>query len=353
MSTHTPPSPSERLQIHLARLLLRLPVRATRRWVGPPPEIDQQRLDPQVHWMMRLQRYSGAPMHTMTPQQARRHTWLTARITDPPAQPMAAVLQEVLHTEHGDLGLRLYRPSTAPPKAPALVYYHGGGYVIGDLDTHDAACRLLAHHSGCVVAAVDYRLAPEHPCPAAAQDALAAFLEIHRRAADWSLDPERIAVGGDSAGGNLAAVACQQARDAGLPQPHFQLLIYPATDRTPHQRPSTQLFAQGQVLTAQLLRWFSRHYLKGSGVRSSDPRVSPLLHPDLSGLPPALLVIAGFDVLRDEGLAYAEALQAAGTPAQVHLHPSLFHGFVQTLGVVDEGLRAWEQAAAALREAMR
>ena len=226
----------------------------------------------------------------------------------------------------GQIPARHYRPATAP--APLLVFYHGGGWTIGDLDTHDALCRLTCRDADVQVLSIDYRLAPEHPAPAAVEDAYTAFRWAHEHAGDLGAIPGKMAVGGDSAGGNLAAVVSQLARDEDPkgPKPVLQWLIYARTDCTAQTR-SLSLFAEGFLLTKREIDWFEAQYLGGSGVEPTDPLVSPLLADSLAGLPPALIATAGFDPLRDEGNRYAAALRAAGTPVDLRSWGSLTHGF--------------------------
>jgi acetyl esterase/lipase len=225
----------------------------------------------------------------------------------------------------GEIRARHYRPASGD-SGPLLVFYHGGGWVIGDLDTHDALCRLTCRDAGVHVLSIDYRLAPEHPAPAAVEDAYASFRWAYEHAGELGAIPGRVAVGGDSAGGNLAAVVCQLARDEGAPAPVLQWLIYPRTDFTAQTR-SMSLFARGFLLTRRDMDWFHAQYLRGSGVAATDPRVSPLLAQSLSGLAPALIAVAGFDPLRDEGESYAAALRAAGTAVDLRCMGSLTHGF--------------------------
>jgi acetyl esterase len=227
----------------------------------------------------------------------------------------------------GQIPVRHYRPTTAEP-APLLVFYHGGGWTIGDLDTHDALCRLTCRGADTHVLSIDYRRAPEHPAPAAVEDAYAAFRWAHEHAGDLGAIPGKVAVGGDSAGGNLAAVVSQLARDDDPegPKPVLQWLIYPQTDCTAQTR-SLSLFAKGFLLTKREIDWFEAQYLGGSGVEPTDPRVSPLLADSLAGLPPALIATAGFDPLRDEGDRYAAALRDAGTPVDSRSFGPLTHGF--------------------------
>lgn len=229
----------------------------------------------------------------------------------------------------GDIVARHYRPSTADPRGedpPLLVFYHGGGWVIGDLDTHDALCRLTCRDAGIQVLSIDYRLAPEHPAPAAIEDAWAAFQWASEHAADLGAAPGKVAVGGDSAGGNLAAVVSQLARDSGGPVPVLQWLLYPRTDFTAQTR-SISLFARGFLLTKRDMDWFESQYLRRSGIDPTDTRVSPALAESLAGLAPALISVAGFDPLRDEGEDYASALRAAGVDVDLRYMGSLTHGF--------------------------
>jgi acetyl esterase len=220
-------------------------------------------------------------------------------------------------------------PGNPMGSEPLLVFFHGGGFVVGDLETHDGLCRLMCRDAGVHVLAVDYRLAPEHKAPAAVEDCYAAYLWAVEHAAELGADSERVAVGGDSAGGNLATVVSRLARDdrdRGVPLPALQLLIYPATNFAADTRSKT-LFADGFFLTKRHMDWFRDSYLIGASIDRSDPRISPLLADDLAGLPPALLLTAGFDPLRDEGNLYAEALTAAGVAVDHRQYGSMIHAF--------------------------
>ncbi|MGO9926266.1 MAG: alpha/beta hydrolase [Mycobacterium sp.] len=265
-----------------------------------------------------------------------------------------------IHVEVEDLSLpgpagairaRHYRPASGET-GPLLVFYHGGGWVIGDLDTHDALCRLTCRDAGVHVLSIDYRLAPEHPAPAAVEDAYAAFRWAYEHAGELGAIPGRVAVGGDSAGGNLAAVVCQLARDAaqneGGPTPVFQWLIYPRTDFTAQTR-SLSLFARGFLLTRRDIDWFHAQYVRGSGVAATDPRLSPLLAESLSGLAPALIAVAGFDPLRDEGESYAAALRAAGTAVDLRCMGSLTHGFASLFQLGGDSAVGTSELISALR----
>lgn len=247
----------------------------------------------------------------------------------------------------GPLAIRVYRPAGAGV-TPVVVFFHGGGWVIGDLDTHDGGCAALASASGCTIVAVDYRLAPEAPFPAPIEDCLAATIWVADHAAELGVDAARLAVAGDSAGGNLAAVVAQIARDLGEPTIRFQLLVYPVTDYEFTSRSMVDN-ADGYLLTTDMMRWFFGHYLAGDVEVAHDPRVSPLRADDLADLPPAHIITAGYDPLRDQGNAYAAALGAAGVPVELAEYDGMFHGFFNLGSVLDTAGEAVDRAAGALR----
>ena len=262
-------------------------------------------LHPQARALLDLIAERGVPpTHTLSPQEARAVYRDRRGFTQPAPPPVASVQSLQAEGPLGPIPLRLYRPlgTMADQVLPALVYYHGGGWVIGDLDTHDTLCRELANGSGCAVVSVDYRLAPEHRFPAAVDDAIAAARWVRREAAALKLDAQRIAVGGDSAGGNLAAVVALSVRGSSAPPLAFQLLIYPATDMRAVAE-SHRTNAQGYILTADSVSYYRGHYI-ADPAQWSDWRASPLLAPDLKGLPPALVITAGYDPLRDEGFGW-------------------------------------------------
>jgi acetyl esterase len=274
------------------------------------------------------------------------------RVVEGPRIPLPSVREMSIAGAEGPLRARLYQPEEAAEEAsgPLLVYYHGGGWVRGDLDTHDQPCRLLAKSSGVSVLSVDYRLAPEYPFPAAVDDALAAFRDALARAAELGVDPGRIAVGGDSAGGHLAAVTAQlAAADDGF-APAFQLLIYPATDSA-EVAASRVTFAEGFVLTKEEMDWYEERFLSPTQDRR-DPRVSPLWAQDLSNLPPGLVVTAGFDPLRDEGEAYARRLREAGVPTLLRRHAGYVHGFIHSLALGSGAREALAEIGGVLRGAL-
>ncbi len=249
----------------------------------------------------------------------------------------------------GEVPIRIYRPSSEEIH-PVLIYYHGGGWVIGSLDTHDHACRALCEGSGCAVVSVDYRLAPEHPFPAAVDDSYGALEWVAANSEALGVDVKRLAVGGDSAGGNLAAVVSQLARDRGGPEISFQLLIYPGVDAAT-QHPSVEENAEAPILTRDHMIWFRDHYLQGADL-GRDPRVSPIRADSLEGLPPALVQTAECDPLRDEGMAYGEALRNAGVETTVTNYDGMVHAFFQLSPILDAGRRAVEEACSALRSAL-
>ncbi len=252
----------------------------------------------------------------------------------------------------GEIRFRRYRPigsmtgGSAAGPLPTLIYYHGGGFVIGNIETHDSTCRRLANKSRCQVISIDYRLAPEHPFPAPIDDGIASFRYIRDNAASFEADPRRIAVGGDSAGGAIAAVVCQSCRAAGEKMPAFQMLIYPATDSS-QQSASRQEFAAGYFLDKELIDWFWDAYAPPD-TDLEDLRLSPLLEKDFAGLPPAFVLTAGFDPLRDEGRAYANRLIEAGVKTTYVNYPGTIHGFFSLTRFLQQGLKANDEAAAVL-----
>lgn len=309
-------------------------------------------LDPQARALLDLMIARGVPpTHTLPVAEARRFYLERRGVTQPEPPPVGRVRALQADGPQGPIALRLFEPPGEGGARPLLVYFHGGGWTIGDLDTHDALCRQLCLAGDVAVLSVDYRLAPEHRFPAAFDDALAATRWARREAAALGLDGTRLAIGGDSAGGNLAAAVAIALRDAGDPPPALQLLIYPATDMRA-VAPSHTVNAQGYLLTADSIAWFRSHYI-ADAADWSDWRASPLLAPDLSRLPPALVLTAGFDPLRDEGRQYADALSAAGTPAQYVCFERQIHGFITMGRVIDEANLAVEVCGAALRRALR
>lgn len=310
-------------------------------------------LDPQVEALLGELAALGYPaLEDCSPEEARRN--LASRIDGfsetedivlsrdgvAPAEELPGGLDAIAYRE--------YRPNDSPV-LPALVYFHGGGWVIGDLDTHEAVCRAFANAAGCAVFSVDYRLAPEHKYPAAADDCYAFTRWLAENSAREGVDDRRIAVGGDSAGGNLAAVVALMARDSGLPKLCCQLLIYPVTDYC-LETPSYLENAEGYGLTLAGMRWFWDHYL-GSESDGSEFKASPLQAESLAGLPPAYVITAGFDPLRDEGDAYAARLIEAGIPVELDRYEGMIHGFCVYLGRLEQAGVSVARMSAALRRA--
>jgi len=325
-----------------------LPPRLPRLLFGEPPVLDGQQLAPDIHTLLWLDRLTSDDdmAREKGVVQARAKRLKEARIVAHwPPIPMARVEAVEITGPAGTIDARLYVPAGEP--APLLVYFHGGGWVIGDLDTHDDPCRFLASRASVRILAVDYRLAPEHPFPAAAEDALAAYAWAATNSEQLGAIAERIGVGGDSAGANLAAATCLIARDTGLPQPAMQLLIYPVTE-TAGTAPSRQSFGEGFLLTRGDMEWFEERYLP-PGVDRDDPRVALLNAPDLRALPPAYIATAGFDPLRDEGEAYAQRLREAGVRVALRRHPGLVHTFANLTAICPTARAAMHEAAGALR----
>jgi acetyl esterase len=289
--------------------------------------IDGNTLDPSIQAMLVAQRAIGMSSLAVAgdPIATRRQNREATASLDEPGVHAAHIEAVAIPGPAGTIPARHYSPAEAG--APLLVFFHGGGFVFGDLETHDAACRLICRDAGVHVLAVDYRLAPEHKAPAASDDAYAAYLWALEHAAELGADPDRVAVGGDSAGGCLAALVTIAARDAGIPLPALQWLIYPVTDLRGGTTSRT-LFADGFLLTKRNMDWFEGAYVEGSGIDVTDPRVSPLLADDLTGLSPALVITAGFDPLRDEGEQYAEKLRAAGVTVDARRMGPMTHAFL-------------------------
>lgn len=334
----------ERRLYRAARLLAHVPDVLKIALSGEPPiVIDGQQLDPQLQLIRSAARGRALPGLVEPTVAAGRERY--RRQTDVfrgPATRVERVRDIEMPTAAGRLRARHYTPftSTSSPggrRAAITVFFHGGGFVIGDLDTHDEPCRVLCRHAGIHVLSVAYRLAPEHPFPAALDDAVAAFEWTRANVESFGADPARVAVGGDSAGATLGAVVARVVDRARAPA--AQLLIYPGTDFD-SRRPSQDLFSDRFKLTRRDLIAFRDAYVGRTGVPFDDPRVSPLYAPSLAGLPPAVVAVAGFDPLRDDGLAYAERLAHAGVPVRTLRFSSLGHGFIHMTGVAPSARRA-------------
>lgn len=314
-----------------------------------PRSLIRGGLDPQAEALLQLMdKLNVPPLNTLTPTQSREMMKGWTALSSAP-QEVAQVEDLSVPGPAGPIPARIYTPQGAGP-FPILVYFHGGGWVICDLDTHDNLCRSLVNGASCVVVSVDYRLAPEHKFPAAVDDAYAATQWVADSANRINGDSARIAVGVDSAGGNLAAVVSLMARDRNGPRLVYQLLIYPATNLSSLDTDSHRDFGDGYLLTKVDVEYFRDHYL-GCEEDRWNWTASPLLAPDLSGLPPALVITGEFDVLRDEGEAYANRLKEAGVPTKCTRYAGMVHGFISMDGLLDRARDAIDEATAALHEA--
>jgi acetyl esterase len=305
-------------------------------------------LDPQAQRVIdAMAALNLKPMEESTPEEA-RESIRTRTAALGPFPDVAAVVDHRVPVAGGAIAVRAYSPG-GPGPHPALVYYHGGGWVIGDLYTHDGLCRSIANAARCAVLSVDYRLAPESKYPVAVEDSYAALLWIVANAERLGIDRHRIAVGGDSAGGNLATVMALMARDRTGPRLALQVLIYPVTDHDLDTR-SYRENATGYILTRDAMRWFWNHYLAREA-QGREPYASPLRAPSLAGLPPALVITAEYDPLCDEGEAYAARLRDAGVPVTLTRYPGMFHGFVRLTNVLDKARTALDEIASSVQKA--
>ncbi len=321
---------AESAQYRMARLTDAVPAGAIRRLGRRAEPVDGDTLDPHLAMVLALNDRLHPEREGLSVQERREGIRTGARVAAGPTIPVGPVRDLVVDGAAGTLRARHYAPPTSPAGKPLLVFLHGGGWVVGDIETHDQPCRLLCRYADVHVLSVDYRLAPEHPYPAAADDAVAAFAWAAANAEGLEADPGRVAVGGDSAGGNLAAVVAQATRDAGTAQPAVQLLLYPGTDASRPYR-SKDLFAEGYYLSKKQMDWYWEAY--AAGASRTDPRLSPMCADDLAGLAPALVTTAAFDPLRDEGEAYAGALRAAGVPVVLRRAPGLVHAYLSMSGI--------------------
>jgi acetyl esterase len=355
-----------RVESALFRTAMRLPTPVVRRLAGRPVMLDGQVLDAETQWLLRLERIAGEPAVETLPIPAGRRAIRRQSALAGGRQPIGETCDLEFPSSVGAIRARLYIPTSGTPRiptssstgtatvqdgSPLLVFIHGGGMIYGDLDTHDATCRLLAERADVRVLALDYRLAPEHPYPAAVEDCWAAFRWAVEHADELGADPQRVAVGGDSAGGYLAAVVAIKAAEAGVPCV-FQLLVYPVTDHV-DQTESRRLFADGFYLTRGFMDLAVQSYLGPTGDRA-DPLVSVQCTPVIpEGLAPALVVTAGFDPLRDEGELYARTLADAGVAVELRRYSGFVHGFFNVVGVGRANRAAVAEIAAKLKAGIR
>jgi acetyl esterase len=307
-------------------------------------------LDPQAKFLLDMIGLTSLPgVETLTPQQARdRYKQLSEMRKMMGQEPVHQVRDITVPGPAGGIPVRIYAPDIARP-APALIYFHGGGWVFGNIETHDHVCRALANQIPCVVLSVDYRLAPEAKFPAAVDDSYAATEWIAAHAGELGIDAKRIAVGGDSAGGNLSAIIAQVARDRKGPKLAYQLLIYPGIDMR-MTAPSIEENAAGPLLTKASIEWFIGHYLNNAAEKT-NPLASPGLAADVSGLPPAFIITAECDPLRDEAEEYGSRLQAAGVEVAIKRYAGMPHGFFSFTSGLDGATTAYKDSTAHLRRA--
>jgi acetyl esterase len=303
-------------------------------------------VDPQVQAVLdQLAALGAPPLHTLSVEDARAAMLMPAG----ELRAVGSIEDREIAGPAGKIPIRIYIPEGKGP-FPVLVFFHGGGWVIGNIESHDAVCRELTYAADCITISVDYRLAPEHKYPAAPEDCYAATCWAVENASSFNADPARVAIGGDSAGGNLTAVVALMARDRKGPKLAYQLLIYPVTDHYANSKPSYEENAEGYFLTKDAMIWFWDHYTSGED-DVQQAYASPLLAQDLSKLPPAMVITAEYDPLRDEGELYATRLQEAGIPVTVKRYHGMIHGFVSMHTMIDGGKQALADAAAGLRAA--
>jgi acetyl esterase len=346
------PRLSPRIEHRILRIVCGLPGGLQRAVLGEPPQIDGQRLATEIHPLLRLASLardeSASSSGRLSPQRARARIRANSAAAAGPKTGPGAIGDLAIPGPAGMIPARFYEPpGMGLENRPLIVYFHGGGWTIGDLDTCDGVCRFLACNVPAAVLSVGYRLAPEHPFPAAVEDAFAAYRWAAVDNSRLGADPSRIAVAGDSAGGNLAASLSLLSREDGGPSPAMQALIYPVTDTVGGQK-SRDTFAAGFLLTRADMDWFEGNYLT-AGTDRTDPRVSVLRSADLSGLPPAYVATAGFDPLRDEGEAYAMRMQEAGVSVALRRHPGLIHGFANMTAISPTAHAAMLELAGAIR----
>lgn len=342
------PGPADRAARLAMTALGTVPDAVVSRLSGAPRVVDGARLDPAVQLGLRVMPSTG--YQELPVAEARAGLDRESYLVSGRRVPLPSVRAVTVPGAAGDLAARLYSPVAGDETLPLLLFFHGGGWVLGGLDSHDAPCRHLCRDGRIRVLSVDYRLAPEHTFPAAADDALAVLRHVLAEPGRYHADPDRIAVGGDSAGGNITASACVRLAGAGERGPAFQLLVVPAVDFSRRTR-SREMFGEGYFLTEAHMDFYERSYLRTDADRT-DPVASPLLAGDLSGLPPTHVSTAGFDPLRDEGEAFARAVEAAGVPVTLRRHASIVHPFLNTIGISRASRVALDEIVADLRAAL-
>lgn len=342
-----------RIETLVAPLLLKLPGWLLVLLSGGRPKIrDGQRLHPQIQFIMAARAMGGQPMKLQNGavEASRKHMLAASTQFTSHVCRQVQTRDFTLETPAGALPAKLYSPAQVDHDAPVMLFFHGGGFVLGSIESHDAPCRVLAQDAAMHVLSVEYRLAPEAPFPAGVEDAVASYRYLLDHPAELGISPRKIFVGGDSAGANIATVLCYLAREQGLPQPDFQLLIYPVTDAH-NTSSSRKTLGEGLFLENHAMDWFTELYTDGNEALTMDPRCSPIFIENFSGLAPAHVVTAALDPLRDEGEALAKRLQEAGVRATHHREPGLIHGFINMLGIAPVAHEATDRIITRVREA--
>ena len=336
-------------QFFMLGMLLRPPQILLNWMTRAPWKVDGERLDPLTQYVFMLGKFGQRSMRRMGPEASRQYYAFLNRALDKPPPQVASAVDLRLDTRCGPRAARAYYASNGSEQ-PALMYIHGGGHTIGSIDTHDALCRRLCVVASCVVISIDYRLAPEYPFPAAPRDCFDAFQSVVARSAELGIARDRIGIGGDSAGGNLATVVASMTRGSPVPSPCVQLLIYPVAGDIEHEGRHNPGLQRHYGLDAETIRWFTENYVQHEGYR--DPGVAPLCLDSHEGLPPAIVATAHFDLLRGEGLDYVRALETANVPV-THLHYlDLPHGF-GTMSALPRACEAIDEIAAVLRSSLQ
>jgi acetyl esterase len=316
-------------------------------YIGRRIKKDKQLLNAKAQFLCSIVEKQSLPIEEETVENTRLQMESLSDLLSGETVPMGSIENFTIDGPLGDIPVRLYKPETDDSPLPVLVYFHGGGFIRGSINSHDGLCRRLVQYGGFAVLSVDYHLAPEYPFPAAVDDAYAAFDWARSNGQSKGLDTGKVAVGGDSSGGNLAAVVAQDTLRNGTPSPVFQLLLYPTTDAN-FTAPSHRTFANGFFLTAERMHWYRGHYLPDPALWN-DERASPGLKENLEGLAPALIITAGFDPLRDEAEDYASRLKNAGVPMGVIRHEGMVHGFMSLSGLLEDADKAIRTAADTLK----
>lgn len=313
-------------------------------------EGEEMTLDPQTKFVLDQMAQAGIPQMETLPLEVVRNSQNLPQVGEP--ELVGKIENRIIPGPGGEIPIRVYYPKDAQTSYAGLVYYHGGGWVLGNLDSHDAVCRSLTNLANCVTISVDYRLAPENKFPAAVEDAYASVQYVYEHAEEFQVDRARIAVGGDSAGGNLAAVVTHLAKEKSVPEICYQVLLYPSTGAGAPLTASRKENAEGYMLTGGMMDWFYKCYVNNE-VDKNNPLLTPMFFEDFTGLPPAIVITAEFDPLRDEGEQYADKLKEAGVAVECIRYDGTIHGFISMASVIDLGKQALEKVGSTLQEAFK